>query len=47
MADLHRETEHPRPTPRAVHHEESDVNIRAIFGFGVGLVVVAAVVHRR
>jgi hypothetical protein len=28
-----------------VHHEESDVNIRAIFGFGAALVVVAAVVH--
>jgi hypothetical protein len=28
-----------------VHHEESDVNIRAIFGFGAGLVVVAAVIH--
>jgi hypothetical protein len=28
-----------------VHHEESDVNIRAIFGFGAGLIVVAVVVH--
>jgi hypothetical protein len=28
-----------------VHHEESDVNIRAIFGFGAALVVVAAVIH--
>ena len=28
-----------------VHHEESDVNIRAIFGFGAALLVVAAVVH--
>jgi hypothetical protein len=28
-----------------VHHEESDVNVRAIFGFGVGLFVVAVVVH--
>jgi hypothetical protein len=28
-----------------VHHEESDVNIRAIFGFGAGLIVVAAVIH--
>jgi len=26
-----------------VHHEESDVNIAAIFGFGVGLLVVTAV----
>lgn len=28
-----------------VDHEESDVNIRAILGFGVGLIVTAAVVH--
>jgi hypothetical protein len=28
-----------------VHHEESDVNIRAILGFGAALIVVAAVVH--
>jgi hypothetical protein len=28
-----------------VHHEESDVNIRGIFGFGAGLVVVAAIIH--
>jgi len=28
-----------------VHHEETDVNIRAIFGFGGALLVVAIVVH--
>jgi len=28
-----------------VHHEASDVNIRAIFGFGAGLAVVAAIIH--
>jgi hypothetical protein len=28
-----------------VHHETSDVNIRAVLGFGAALVVVAAVVH--
>lgn len=28
-----------------VHHEETDVNIRAIFGFAAGLLVVAVVVH--
>ena len=28
-----------------IHHETSDVNIRAILGFGVGLIVVAAVIH--
>jgi hypothetical protein len=26
-------------------HEESDVNVRAIFGFGLGLLVVGGVVH--
>jgi hypothetical protein len=28
-----------------VAHEESDVNIRAIFGFGIGLFLVGAIVH--
>ena len=28
-----------------VHHEESDVNIRAIFGFAGGLAAVALVIH--
>jgi hypothetical protein len=28
-----------------VHHEESDVNVRAIFGFCAGLVAVAVAVH--
>ena len=28
-----------------VHHEESDVNIRAIFGFGAGLIAVALAIH--
>jgi hypothetical protein len=28
-----------------VHHEESDVNIRAIFGFAAALVVAAVVIH--
>jgi hypothetical protein len=47
MAEIHR----PHAAPVApgdmnpqVHHEESDVNIIAIFAFGLGLVVVAAVV---
>ena len=26
-------------------HEESDVNVRAILGWGLGLIVVALVVH--
>ena len=29
----------------AVHHEESDVNIRAILGFGAVLIVAAVVIH--
>ena len=49
MAELH----HPHagklphgPTDNVeVHHEESDVNIRAIFGFGAGLIAVAVIVH--
>ena len=52
MADRHRDNpehsvhlEHPENLGHPVHHEESDVNIRAILGFGVALVVVAAVVH--
>jgi len=28
-----------------VHHEESDVNVPAVFGFAAGLFVVAAIVH--
>jgi hypothetical protein len=41
--------EHPEnlanPGNPDVHHETTDVNIRAILGFGVGLIAVAAVVH--
>jgi hypothetical protein len=36
--------EQPLVNPE-VHHEHSDVNIRAILGFGAALFVVAAVVH--
>jgi hypothetical protein len=50
MAELHHP--HAGATPQEpttdnveVHHEESDVNIRAIFGFGAALVLVAIVVH--
>jgi hypothetical protein len=47
MAEIHQP--HAAPVAPAgmnpeVHHEESDVNIIAIFAFGLGLVVVAAVV---
>ena len=48
MADLHRPhaadaVSGPADNPE-VHHEESDVNILAIFGFGGGLMAVAVVV---
>jgi hypothetical protein len=36
----HHEVEH-----EDVHHEESDVNIRGIFGFGLGLFLVGVIVH--
>ena len=36
--------EQPLVNPE-VHHETSDVNIRAVLGFGAALFVVAAVVH--
>jgi hypothetical protein len=51
MAEIHRPHAHaPVPADSAlenvtVHHEESDVNIRGILGFGAGLVVVAVVIH--
>jgi hypothetical protein len=35
----------PEVVDDTVQHEESDVNIRAIFGFGIGLFVVAVVLH--
>jgi hypothetical protein len=43
MADTH--SAQPSADNPAVHHETSDVNIRGIFGFAVGLVIVALVVH--
>ena len=47
MADLHHEhrenrENHANPD---VSHEESDVNFRAIIGFGAALIAVAVVVH--
>jgi len=36
---------HEEPVNPDVHHEHSDVNIRAILGFGAALAVIAAVVH--
>lgn len=47
MAEVH----HPRGSTispldnRSVRHEHSDVNIRAILGFGAGLIGVAIVIH--
>ena len=37
-------TQKAPPNP-AVHHEESDVNIGAIFKIGTGLVILAAAIH--
>jgi hypothetical protein len=49
MAELHRphgaDTANGPTSNPAVHHEHSDVNIRAILGFGAVLVVAAAVIH--
>jgi hypothetical protein len=44
MSELHLPHAHDAGEP-LVHHEESDVNIRAILGFGLGLFVVAVIVH--
>jgi hypothetical protein len=43
MADTH--SAHAPADNPAVHHETSDVNIRAIFAFGAALIVVAVAVH--
>src|SRR5215203_3761984 len=42
MANMHHEAEIDDPDTQ---HEESDVNIRAIFSFAIGLFAVAVVVH--
>jgi hypothetical protein len=34
----------PRENPE-VAHEESDVNVKAIFGFGIGLLAVGVIIH--
>ncbi len=40
MSELRENPDNP-----PVVHEESDVNVRAILGYGIGLIVVAVVVH--
>ena len=35
----------PNPDNPAVQHEGSDVNVRAILGFGAGLIVTAVLIH--
>jgi len=45
MADMHSAHGHAPADNPTVHHETSDVNIRAIFAFGAGLIAVAAAVH--
>jgi hypothetical protein len=42
MANMHHDVDIDNPE---VQHEESDVDIRGIFSFAIGLFVVAAVVH--
>jgi hypothetical protein len=42
MANMHHDVEIDNPETL---HEESDVNIRAIFNFAIGLFIVAAAVH--
>jgi hypothetical protein len=44
MADLHHENPENLVNPD-VSHETSDVNIRAILGFGAGLFAIAVAVH--
>lgn len=41
---MHRPNAAHRAQPPAVHHETSDVNIRAVFGFGFGLAIAAVVI---
>ena len=40
MSELRNHTDNPE-----IVHEESDVNVRAILGYGVGLIIVAVIVH--
>jgi hypothetical protein len=44
MAELHQPHAHTATDHPAVTHEESDVNFRAILSFGIGFVVVGAVI---
>jgi hypothetical protein len=44
MAEMHLPHASHDAAQHAVHHETSDVNIRAIFGFGLGLTIVTVVV---
>lgn len=44
MAEMHLPHAEHAPTESAVDHETSDVNIRAIFGFAIGLTVASAVI---
>ncbi|MEO8260892.1 MAG: hypothetical protein ABI868_26335 [Acidobacteriota bacterium] len=50
MADAHRQTIGPgfataNPDNPNVDHESSDVDVRAILGFGAGLIVAAVLIH--
>jgi len=45
MAEMHLPHAAGHADNPEVHHESSDVNIRAIFGFGFGLLVTGVVIH--
>lgn len=45
MANYHEHDRAAEIENEEIQHEESDVNIRSIFGFGIGLFVVAVVIH--
>jgi len=45
MSELHLPHARDAGESAAVHHETSDVNIRAILGFGLGLIVVVALLQ--
>jgi hypothetical protein len=44
MAEMHLPHAHHAPTGPTVDHETSDVNIRAVFGFAIGLIVAGVVI---
>ena len=46
MAELHLpHAHHSAGEPAAPHHETSDINIRGVLAFGLGLIVIGIVLH--